>query len=301
MPITPFLFSQKHRKNLIVLGVALLTGVFATWITHGYLSRKVSEIEARSMLTTISVIVAKHSMAAGETLSTENLAIREMPVDWVQSGAVLPDQFDRVQGHTLGYHLKAGEMLMWPMLEQRRANTFSERVGPGRRAVTLPVDEINSISGMLQPEDRIDLLLTLDLAGQKTTLALMDQVRVMATGQRADPGNQEGSSRMYSTVTLDVASEEAENLIQAREMGKLTALLRHPDDRSGTLGARLNVSTLLAPVRESTQPSKPLVIPVLYGGKTERYRPEEVDLPQSLNASPRTTDGQPGPSAANER
>lgn len=271
-------------KTLIVLGLALVIGLLAAWAARAYLGQRVAEIEARAQVKTVGVVVAKSEIAPGQPLSADNLAVRDIPAEWLQSAAVTPEQFDRVNGQTLAFNLRPGEMLMWPMLEQRRAPTFSARVGNGRRAITLPVDEINSISGMLEPEDRIDLLITIDRAGKKFTAPLMHQVRVLATGQRAEQGTAEGEQRMYSTVTLDIAPDEAENLILAREVGKLTALLRHPDDKAGVAGKTLNIQSFVEAPATLTDASAKTVrdIPVLYGGKSEKYSSAEVDLPSAV-------------------
>jgi pilus assembly protein CpaB len=275
---------SRHRKTWMVLAVALSTGGLAAWGTQDLIERQIALIESRSQVTMRSVVVAKHDLSAGEVLSADHLAIRDIPSDWAASGSVLPEQFERANGQALSAHLRAGETLMWSMLEARRAPTFSARVGPGRRAITLPVDEINSISGMLQPEDRIDLLLTVERGGQKTTLALMDQVRVMATGQRADPAQGEGAGRLYSTVTLDVASTDAEHLILARETGRLTALLRHPDDRSGPAGAQQDLQAWLAQPPAPVQATKARSIPILYGGQPQALQAQDTDLPRSVSA-----------------
>lgn len=278
-------FKSGKGKTLIILGLALMIGLLAAWAARSYLGQRVAEIEARAQVKTVGVVVAKSDIASGQILSSDNLAVRDIPAEWLQSAAVTPEQFDRVNGQTLAFNLRPGEMLMWPMLEQRRASTFSARVANGRRALTLPVDEINSISGMLEPEDRIDLLITIDQAGKKFTAPLMYQVRVLATGQRAEQGATDGERRMYSTVTLDIAPGEAENLILAREVGKVTALLRHPDDKAGEVGQTLNVQAFVeAPSTVGDASTKAVRdIPVLYGGKSEKYTAAEVDLPSTVH------------------
>ena len=284
MNTTVAAFKSGKGKTLIVLGLALVIGLLAAWSARSYLGQRVAEIEARAKVKTVGVVVAKADITPGQTLSTDNLAVRDIPAEWVQSAAVTPEQFDRVNGQTLALNLRAGEMLMWPMLEQRRAPTFSARVGSGRRALTLPVDEINSISGMLEPDDRIDLLITIDRAGKKFTAPLMHQVRVLATGQRAEQGNTADGAqqRMYSTVTLDIAPDEAENLILAREVGKLTALLRHPEDKAGQAGKTLNVQAFVEAPTTVANAQAVRDIPVLYGGKTGKFSAEEVDLPTTV-------------------
>src|SRR5690606_15406911 len=114
-----------------------------------------------------------------------NLTVRDIPADFAHSGAVSPKQFDQVKGRAVAFDVKAGEMLMWSQMEGEKVPTFSTRIEAGRRAITVAVDEINSISGLLEPGDLIDLLVTVDQQGEKVTVPLLQGVRVMATGQRS--------------------------------------------------------------------------------------------------------------------
>jgi pilus assembly protein CpaB len=280
-------------KALGVLMLALGVGLVAAWTARAYLGQRVAEIEARSVVRKVGVLVAKSPIAPGQVISVDNLAIREIPEEWHQSSAVTPEQFDRVTGQTLAFNLAPGEMLMWSMLEQRRAATFSARVAIGRRAITLPVDEISSISGMLEPDDLIDLLITVERDGKKQTRPLMQKVRVMATGQRSEQGGAGEEMRMYSTVTLDVTLAEAETLILAREIGKLTALLRHPDDGDPDPRKLADVRAFLQGVEVLETASGPKEIPILYGGRSNGYLEQEVDLPSSTQAARPSTQDNP--------
>jgi pilus assembly protein CpaB len=269
----------QHRKTGVVLLAALLIGLLAAWGARSYLGQRVAEIEARSQVKTVGVVVAKTEIAVGQALSSANLAVRDVPEEYQQSGAVSPSQFDRIDGEKVAYNLRPGEMLMWAMLESKKAPTFSSRVAPGRRAITVPVDDINSISGMLEPGDLVDLFITIDRAGKKMTAPLMSQVKVLATGQRAADEDAKGDQRFYTTATFDVGQAEAENLILAREVGKLTALLRHPDDRVGAQGKLLDVRKLVQSPDEPfgvTGPHK--VVPVLYGGRSAKFSAEELQM-----------------------
>jgi pilus assembly protein CpaB len=150
----------------------------------------------------------------------------------------------------------------------------------GRRAITVPVDEINSISGMLEPGDMIDLYVSLDYQGRKITLPLLQAVEVMATGQRAIDDPKSGERREFTTVTLDTTPEQAQSVIVARDTGKITALLRNPQDKKPLPEARGDVAGLLGLKDRGDTASMGLVdpqVPVLYGGQG-RYTDEQLNL-----------------------
>src|SRR5262249_39351191 len=146
--------------------------------------------------------------------------------------AVVPEQFERVAGQRLAYPVARGEMLLWSLLEEQRSSTFSSRLAVGRRAITVQVDETNSISGMLEPGDRIDLMVSLKNGGRSFMFPVLQNVTVLATGTRATrgaaPEGKAGSGRSFNTITLDVSPQEAERMLAAREAGKVEAVLRAP-------------------------------------------------------------------------
>lgn len=264
----------KPNKTWIVLGAAVVVGILAALIARNYLARQIEEIESRGKGKSVNVLVAKQALKRGDVLSSETVAVRPIPIDYAHATAVLPDQFDRISGQRISYEVGAGEMILWGLLESKRVPTFSARVEAGRRAMTVPVDEISSISGMLEPGDVIDLMVTVDRDKRKVTFALLQSVTVMATGQRSVDDPKTGETRQYATVTLDTTPGEAQRVIVAREAGRITALLRNPQDKQAMSNARGDIDTLLG-ISASTAGAG---IPVLYGGGGSRFPEEALTL-----------------------
>jgi pilus assembly protein CpaB len=268
-------------RTWALLGAAVGIGLLAAFAARSYLSDRVADIEAKSRSEAVKIVVAKVDLPRGAALSSDNLAVRDVPKTWAQSGAVLPDQFSRIDGQRLGHPIKAGEMLMWT----RRAPTFSARVDAGRRAVTVPVDEISSISGLLEPGDKVDLIVTVERGGQRHTVPVLQGVDVLATGQRSVDDARSGEKRLYTTVTLDTDPQQARNLILARESGRLTALLRNPDDAVPLAGVPVDFAQWLQPSAGSggrdpatDAPVPARGIPILYGGRSSVPKPEDLAL-----------------------
>ena len=289
----------KPSKTWVVFGVALLIGLLAALAARSYLSSRMDAMEAQSRGSKVSVVVAKRELRRGERLSSENVAVRSIPSDFAHSNAVLPSDFDRLDGQPLAFPVKPGEMVLWSLMEGKRAPTFSARVDAGHRAITVPVDEINSISGLLEPGDTIDLMVTFDRKGKKTTLTLLQSVRVMATGQRSVDDPKSGERRQYSTVTLDTTPDQARNVILARDVGKLTALLRNPQDQARTGAPAVDMAALLTPAAEAG-PFRPRVererqVPVLYGGRGGKFPAEGMKLGQYVASSANATAAGPAP------
>lgn len=278
------------NKTYVVLGIAVAIGVAAALVARNYLSTEMAAIEARSKGEQVNVVVAKGKMQKGDVVSAETVAVRGVPIDYAHSSALLPAQFDTFDGKVLASGLKAGEMILWSMLEGKKAPTFSARVEEGRRAITVPVDEINSISGLLEPGDLIDLLVTVSQKEKKYTFPILQKARVMATGQRSVDDPQNGERRQYSTVTLDTTPEQAQAVIMARDAGKVTALLRNPNDQHEIRSVNTGLLGLNSVGPENAQiPEDPALsvhqVPVLYGGRGAKLPAEGLQLGKYVRAS----------------
>ncbi|WP_296226857.1 Flp pilus assembly protein CpaB [Ralstonia sp. UBA689] len=233
----------KINRNWVMLGLAVALGLSATFLSNKLLRDRVASIEeeARRGRKMVSVVVAKKDLQRGDTLNADVLAVRQIPADYVHSTAILPNQFDAIVNQRLVTPLKRGEELLEAHTEGRGTQIFSGMLKVGSRALTFPVDEINSISGMLRPGDKIDLIVTLRDAnpgaaqGSKDmTFPLLSNVAVLATGQQIGRGGRNDdpntAKQTFATVTLETTPEDANRIITAESTGKLTAVLRNPED-----------------------------------------------------------------------
>jgi pilus assembly protein CpaB len=278
------------NRNWAVFGAALALGVVAALGARSYLAPRVDPIEARAKVATVDVVVARTALAAGTKLSRENVAVRQIPKDYAHSTAIAPADFERVEGRSLAYAVRPGEMIFLGLMESKRAPIVSARVKAGRRALAVPVDEINPISGLPEPDDLIDLLASSDRNGQHMVRALREPVRVVATGQRSVDDPNTGERRQYLTVTLDTTPEQAQAIIVARQAGKLTALLRNPQDEAHT-GQR----DRLAAAPRAARPRR--IIPILYGTGTRQLPPGALNLfpqPAPARSTPAASAAPPG-------
>jgi pilus assembly protein CpaB len=268
----------KLGKTWAVLGVALVIGGVAALTTRSYLSQKIEAIELRGKFETVDLLVAKSLITKGSIVAVDDLAIRKIPVEFAHSGAVAPQDVLSVAGRVSNYDLKQGEMLLSSQLLSKRPATFSARLEHGQRAITVMVDEINSISGMLEPGDLIDLIFTADQNGKKIILPLLQRVQVMATGKRSVDDPHGGEAVQFATVTLNTTPDEAKNIILARETGKLTALLRSPGDDAGGARGGVDLATWFGPHPSSQSMARDNGVPVLYGGTGGTFPAEALRL-----------------------
>lgn len=228
----------------VLLLLALLAGALAFWGTQRYLERAASEVESRwrNRFTPASVLVVRRDLEAGTVVAPDDVARREVPAAFVPSGTLGAGEAAAAVGRRLLYGLRAGDPLTRSALQSEAQASLAARLRDGNRAVTVPVDEVSSQAGLVRPGDRVDLLLAEErLEGAERCVvvrSLLESLPVLATGQMQqaiDPGNGSGVAPRdhgYSTITLDVTPEQAQQLAVGLRVGELIPMLRGDDDRA---------------------------------------------------------------------
>lgn len=232
----------KINKNFLYMGGALMLGLVAALMAVNYVQKQVDARTAKVASVGVAVAVASRDVAVGETMTEDDFAAREVPADFVPADAVTPDDYNQYVGRMVRAPIRQGAPLsasaLVPLYDQ-----FSRVVKAGMVGYTLPVDENNSVSGMVAPGDRVDVLLTFDgdsaeAGGAKTArqgsqvVPLLENILVLATGGRVGdtPATEETSG--YANITLELEPAQAEQITVAQKAGQLRLLLRSKDDDS---------------------------------------------------------------------
>lgn len=243
------------NSNWLLLGLALLLGGAAAYLGNHVLKQRMAQIDEdlRRSQEPVTVVVAKIDLSPGDAIVGENFAARQVPREFVNADAIRPNGFGAIENQRLAVGMKRGDMLLPVHADGQGAQVFSATLKPGRRAMTFEVDNVNSISGMLRPGDRIDLVYsgrgTSGASGsaEEVTRTLQSNVLVLATDQSIMRRDEKtGEVRSFTAVTLDLLPVEAQRLIVAKQSGKLTALLRHPDDKLANATAGLSPAGLFS-------------------------------------------------------
>lgn len=261
-------------RNGVLLIAAMTTGLAAAWFARRYIQDHIQALDEQAKVAMVSRIVADYDLPEGLRLESLHLAVTQVPARWAPSGSVPPEEVGSIEGKVITTALRKGDILLRANVASARHQAFSWKVRAGRRAITIPVDAINSVSGMLEPGDLIDLYVSFEYRRKKITAPLLQGVLVLATGAESQMDKQadDAAATGYSTVTLDTSPEEAARLVAARQAGKLTALLRHPQDaQSSNKGVQGDLATLLGIARPlAISRQRPAVI---YGNQPQQTLP----------------------------
>lgn len=257
-PSPGFLKLQQNLRRLSPLIGALMLGLTAAGLGWYYLRASEREIAASLEKDADSqrrdVVVARRALPDGGAVLPDMVAKRSVPMEYVHDDALTPATFQQFAGRPLNVPVAAGKPLLASFFAAPR-KVFADEIEQGVRAITIPVDEISSISGMLRAGDRIDFMYVVDKShssnGSSTAneppvvVPLLQDVEVRATGQitseqfaslrkRGDVSAETDPyvQQRYSTVTVAIQPHDAQKLILAQRMGKIVAALRNPDDRA---------------------------------------------------------------------
>ncbi|HEY9280379.1 MAG TPA: Flp pilus assembly protein CpaB [Eoetvoesiella sp.] len=264
------------NRTAAMLGVALAAGLCAAWAAREHIQNRIEQIEAQAKVPTAQRVVAAYDLPTGTKLTAEHIAIRQFPVELVSSDSVTPERFTELTGHVLLSPLRAGDPILPVHTVLAHNMPFSSKLTEGRRAITIPVDAINSVSGLLEPGDLIDLYVSFEYQRRRITAPLLQGVLVLATGATTQFTSEGGPTRPggYSTVTLDTSPEDAIKLVAARQSGMITALLRNPgDNRLNQRAVRGDLASLLGVNVKMPLAATAKTAPVIYGNQAVRRVP----------------------------
>lgn len=239
------------KQKIVPIVLSVVVGLLALFLTHHYLRSKERALETlraelRKGHEEMLVVVAKRDIASGTTIKEGDLGKLSVFKVNVGDRAVLPDQADQLLGRKARFSISARSPVLWSDIEggQDIGLGLAGVVKPGLRAISLPVSGAAAVSGMVQPNDRVDVLGTFSFPSAKhagememVTLTVLQDVTVLATGQRMAkqsfydrPGAAAGG---YNSITLEVTPREAELLVFAQQArGNLTLSLRNQADAS---------------------------------------------------------------------
>jgi len=265
------MISKLPDRAWLIAAIAVLAGLLAAWSARQHLLERAELLEARAQVATVPRLVAAYDLAAGTRLQADHVAVRDVPLAYAASDSLAPERFGEIDSGVLSRPLRQGDPIIVAYVG-RIAQALSAKVGEGRRAVTMPVDETSALSGMLAPGDLIDLYVSFEHHRRRITAPLLQGVRVLATGRQTLGQEQDGHAA-YSSITLDVSPEEAVKLVAARQAGNVTAMLRHPtDERATRAAARGDLAALLGIDRPEHE--KTADVPVIYGDRRVRGVPD---------------------------
>jgi len=204
----------------------------------------------------ICVLVAESSISEGEEIRSDDLSFRQVTKEeqpWSTIKISDPerdlgakrqyeDLLATLTGRTVSRAVPTGDFLLWTDIVQEDRKALGDALESNQRGVAVQVDPGSVLSGLLQPNDRVDVLATYEtgivVSGSEAdrwrgnvrvnkTVVVLEDVAVMAVGNKMarDIKPTQVSTRGISVV-LALDPDQALVLSHVHKEAKISLLLR---------------------------------------------------------------------------
>jgi pilus assembly protein CpaB len=209
-------------------------------ITFNFTRRTVSidghgPVAAVAPLTT-GYLVAAHSMPAGTLARDEDFVAKAIEVRGAPNDGFVdaPESRESLRGSLIRNFMDTGTLVtIADVLRPRDRGFIASVLREGQLAVSVGVDPISGVSGLVWPGDHVDILLTQEMGekqgGHRVSETVLSDVRIIAIDQEMVQGasaNNATAGKLAHTVTVEVDSPEAQKIAVATSMGKLSLAIR---------------------------------------------------------------------------
>lgn len=252
---------SNNKVTILLLVGALLAGGAGWFLTQDYIDTEVTEYQNSfdQERQAVSVVVAAKNLKVGDVVGSSNAQVRNIPAAYVHRDAIRPGMFaSKLNGRALTHAVRAGEPILSVHVTSVKIEGLSSLLKEGERAITIPVDKFDTLSGFLNPGDNVDLYITLKDGDRDRTVPLVENVRVLATGIDIDDGIKEKNQSKYSEVTLGVSPLDATRIIHGQTVGDIAVLLRRQEDKESSFEDYVTIDNLIdIPQDNAPQPQRP--------------------------------------------
>lgn len=232
-------------SRLALLAVALIAGGLAAYLTtqstQPAAEATIVPITQVVQEARVQVLVARTAIGLGQRLSPGSVEWIDWPEGAVRSEyvtiAATPDAITEMSGAVARYEFFPGEPIRADKLALPGDGYLSAVLDSGTRGVSVIIAAASASGGFIVPNDRVDVVLTRSATAGQVSDTILRNVRVLAIGTRlgetgetgaptdpADPRAEIFANEAIATLQLD--SNQAEVIINATNMGKLTLVLR---------------------------------------------------------------------------
>ncbi len=260
--------------NNKALTMSLAMAILAVFFVESYIT-SIEDEAKRKFGTAVLVVVANRDINEMETITEVMLEFKSIPKKFMEPSSISseldqntsegPIGKDKIKGlkGVIGtislVPIKKGEQLTYNKITEAGIRTgLASQITPGRRAVSVPVTESSSVSKLIKPGDRVDVIAILDSgAGKESRVSktILQDVLILSIGRyinnnvarviELDPfGSKDRVKSLaedfsYSSITLEVEPLQAQALALITSNGDntLSFSLRNNDDVD-----RLNVA-----------------------------------------------------------
>ncbi len=288
-------------KQKIILISGIVLGIVAVLMVMMYLDqqKQVAQEQAKKAIANMQsnqtvVLTAKQDIPKGAAIESAMLDTAVVPNKFVQPQAVT--SLGRISGMVTVAEISKGEQItLSKLVNAKQSSGDLAGITPaGKRAVSIAVDSLATLAGMVKPGDYVDVIAMLQLpvqnaegqtGSQIAVVPLFQNVLVLAMGQntgalvrqagRAEAADTGGGPTL---VTLALTPQEASFIAFVQEQGKIRLTLRSPADAKIESIMPANLNTLFQYIMPQQQAQAVSEEP-----KKEEPQTETIEIYRGMN------------------
>jgi pilus assembly protein CpaB len=213
--------------------VAVALAVVASAVAD--LGFRAAQHHAQNNASLTSVYILKGAVPRNESVAAAYLqgliASTRLPLQFVPAGAVT--NLSQIRNHEAEYNLPAGQVVVDAMFISPKAGTSlaAQTVPKGDVAVSVSVDQVHGVAGLIQPGDKVDILVDLD-SDQESYLYQL--VPVLAVGSTLVPIGRLNTTPVPTSIPSSSSSDSQTATVYA-ENAKVIITFAVPPAAAATI------------------------------------------------------------------
>jgi len=234
-------------KTLVLLAVAAGCGLVAMLGIQQAMQGGQSAASPK-----VKALVALADIQPGVQLTDDLVGFREMAAEAAPEDPVTT--FEQYEERSMMYPILAGDIIRQSKLGKKGEFTRSRQIPEGKRVFAIAVNDTQTISGMMRPGDRVDVLVNYqvpNMRGRPTSKSatLLKYIEVFGTDNKTvSDGATKQQEVKTKVVSLLLEPIQVNIIMLAQSKGSLGLSWRHPDDDEDVQGGAVD-ETLLSELR----------------------------------------------------
>jgi pilus assembly protein CpaB len=262
------------------LAISLIVGLLA----GGFVFAQFKKLAQAKSVPTIQVVVSSRPIPLGTRLQASDLRLLNWPAAQPVQG-MFTSIGDCVNRAVITSMVENEPVLVGKLAPRDGGAGLSATIPNGMRAVSVSVNDVIGVAGFVVPGTMVDVLVTGSMGSGNVTRTILENVRVMAAGQKVEQ-DREGKPQTVPVITLLVSPEDANALTMASTQGRIQLALRNTLDSTKVDPAPVLQATLFGGGQAAPPPTaaknvrphpKPAAVPQPEGFNVEVIRGEKKE------------------------
>jgi pilus assembly protein CpaB len=234
------------RAIMVVLmfATAVSLGMIAYQLGRGPVSAPVPVVQAIAPPVPVPYLVAARPLSPGTLARTEDFSPRNATAGTVPPDAIIdtPDARAELRSSLIRRYIEAGvPITRGDIMRPHERGFLAAVLAPDTRAVSIAVNPVSGVAGLISPGDRVDVILTQEIQQSGghvphivTSETVLTNVRVLAVDQEIAQGAPTNvfpnAAHTATTVTVQTSVDQAERIAVATHLGILSLAVRSIED-----------------------------------------------------------------------